>query len=146
VPDKDEPQHGRSIRACAPEAPAAWDVRNSVSHPAVNAGEKRVNHWSLGIEVVNAQVHDRFSAWQVEITARIVRYCWAKYPNLRHVVSHARPGPTRPSDPGAGLPWARLRQLVLTGGDDGVPPVGRIALPARQVRTARTSVGGACPG
>lgn len=70
VPDEDEPQHGQLVWACAPEALAAWHVRNDKSHPAVNGGKDRVNHWSLGIELVNIQAGtDAFSDWQIMITA-----------------------------------------------------------------------------
>lgn len=114
VPDEDEPQHDDIIWACARERDAAWHVRPDKSHPQVNGGRNRVNHWSLGIEIVNRQNGgDSFSAWQVAITAQIVRYCWAKYPNLRHVVSHARLDPLRRTDPGANFPWNRFEQLVL---------------------------------
>lgn len=124
VPDENEGEHGTLVWACAPEARAAWHVRNSCSHPNVNGGKKRVNHWSLGIEIVNTQARspqDPFSSWQVEATARIVRYCWAKYPNLVHVVSHARLDPNRRSDPGTGFPWDRFKNLVLDGTADGLP-------------------------
>lgn len=114
VPDEDEPQHGRFVWACAPERRAAAHVRNSKHHPDVNNDATRVNDWSLGIEIVNrANGGDAFSDWQVEVTARIVRYCWAKYPNLRHVVSHAKLDPQRRTDPGANFPWDRFRALVL---------------------------------
>ena len=90
VPDEDEAQHGHFVWATCHEARAAWHVRNTCSHPAVWGGARRINHWSLGVEVVNRQVRsDTFSDWQIEATAQIVRYAWAKYPNLRHVVSHA---------------------------------------------------------
>lgn len=110
--------------ACAPVTLAAWHVRNDKSHSAVNGGRRRVNHWSLGIEVVNAQDAagtDRFSDWQVEVTARIVRYCWAKYPNLRHVVAHARLDPARRTDPGERFPWDRFKNLVLAPPAPAVP-------------------------
>lgn len=121
VPDENEDQHGDLVWACAPESRAAWHVKNSRSHPDVNGGANRVNHWSLGIEVVNSQISDPFSDWQVEATARIVRYCWAKYPNLVHVVSHAKLDPDRRSDPGAAFPWERFQALVLNGTDDTLP-------------------------
>jgi N-acetylmuramoyl-L-alanine amidase len=146
VPDEDEQAHGKFVWACAPEARAAWHVRNSCSHPDVNGGATKVNHWSLGIEVVNRQVTaDEFSEWQVAATARIVRYCWAKYPNLRHVVSHAKLDPERRSDPGNSFPWSRMRRLVFDGEGDGVPAVvSRIlAAPARGVRATH---GGGCEG
>lgn len=116
VPDEDEEPHGKLVWACAPEARAAWHVRNAVSDPRVNNGANRVNHWSLGVEIVNSQEprpHDPFSNWQVEETARIVRYCWAKYPNLKQVVSHALLDPTRRSDPGTHFPWDNFKKLVL---------------------------------
>ncbi|NTW50634.1 MAG: N-acetylmuramoyl-L-alanine amidase [Chlorobiales bacterium] len=114
VPDEDEPQHGHVIWACVPESLAAWHVRNDRSHPDVNGGKNKVNHWSLGIEVVNMQNNrDSFSDWQVAATAKIVRYCWAKYPNLRHVVSHAKLDPQRRLDPGAKFPWDAFKKQVL---------------------------------
>lgn len=121
VPDENEPQHGQLVWACAPETLAAWHVRNDRSHPDVNGGKNKVNHWSLGIEVVNMQNNqDSFSGWQVAVTARIVRYCWAKYPNLRHVVSHAKLDPQRRTDPGANFPWDEFKDQVLQASD--TPP------------------------
>jgi N-acetylmuramoyl-L-alanine amidase len=137
VPDEDEPQHGRLVWACAPEARAAWHVRNAASHPDVNGGAQKVNHWSLGIEVVNTQASDPFSSWQVAVTALIVRYCWAKYPNLKHVVSHAKLDPDRRSDPGADFPWIDFEKQVLGGGDDRLPAVAAEARRAGSIRAAR---------
>jgi N-acetyl-anhydromuramyl-L-alanine amidase AmpD len=134
VPDENESQHGHVVWACAPEARAAWHVRNDKGHPLVNGGAMRVNHWSLGIEVVNTQVANPFSDWQVEATARIVRYCWAKYPNLETIVSHAAFDPHRRTDPEI-FDWARFRQLVVSpAGTEsvssmiaGVTPMGKLA-------------------
>jgi N-acetylmuramoyl-L-alanine amidase len=115
IPDEDEPQHGEVIWACAPEALAAWHVRNSASHPKVNGGARKVNHWSLGIELVNTQKSsDGFSDWQVEMTVQLVKYCWAKYPNLKHVLSHAVLDPNRRSDPGTLFPWQDFKKRVLS--------------------------------
>lgn len=116
VPDENEPQHGGFVWACAPEARAAWHVRNDRSHARVNGGARRVNHWSLAVEIVNAQEGsaDPYSEWQVEAAATIVRYCWAKYPNIETVVSHAALDPERRSDPGRHFDWMRFRDLVLT--------------------------------
>jgi N-acetylmuramoyl-L-alanine amidase len=114
VPDEDESQHGRLVWACVPENLAAWHVLNSSSHPDVNNNKNTVNHWSLGIEIVNlVNGGDAFSPWQVEITAQIVRYCWAKYPNLKHIVSHAKLDPKRRNDPGTNFPWNTFKKLVL---------------------------------
>lgn len=129
VPDEDEPQHGTLIWACAPEARAAWHVLNSAHHPEVNDDAQRVNHWSVGVEIVNAQSSgDSFSEWQVEATARIVRYCWAKYPNLRYVVSHAKLDPGRRSDPGRTFPWDRFKALVVGLQDEPVSPLVALAV------------------
>ena len=135
VPDEDEAQHGHLVWACTPEALAAWHVRNAASHPGVNGGAGRVNHWSLGIEVVNAQKNDPFSAWQIEATARLVRYCWAKYPNLRHVVSHAKLDPGRRSDPGGNFDWGRFKSLVIEGADNELPALVAKAVPLSRLRS-----------
>ncbi len=146
LPDEDEPQHGQLVWACAPEARAAWHVRNACSHPDVNAGATKVNHWSVGIEVVNSQtVRDGFSDWQVLATAQIIRYCWAKYPNLKHVVSHAKLDPTRRSDPGKTFPWARLKRLVLASdAQDGLPAVVGAARPASAIDSEPRHEGSCC--
>lgn len=146
LPDEDEPQHGQLVWACAPEARAAWHVRNACSHPDVNAGADKVNHWSVGIEVVNRQtVRDGFSDWQVRATAQIIRYCWAKYPNLKHVVSHAKLDPARRSDPGKTFPWARLKKLVLDPDAlDGIPSVVRTARPADVIESDLPHEGSCC--
>ncbi len=144
VPDEDEEQHGHFAWACAPETLAAFHVRNSKFHPDVNDGEKLVNHWSLGVEVVNRQISsDAFSEWQIAMTARIVRFCWAKYPNLKHVVSHAKLDPERRSDPGAQFPWDELQDQVLNAGEDPVPEL--VAMAAGRV-VAVADVAGCCTG
>lgn len=135
VPDEDEAQHGELVWACVPEALAAWHVRNAAAHPDVNGGAGRVNHWSLGIEVVNAQRNDPFSDWQLEYTARIVRYCWAKYPNLKHVVSHAKLDSDRRSDPGTNFDWSRFKSLVLGGVDEELPEFVAGATPLSRLRS-----------
>lgn len=114
VPDEDEREHGNLIWACAPETLAAWHVQNNKSHPDVNNGQRLVNHWSLGIEIVNSQQNDPFSDWQVKIAADIVKYCWAKYPNLEDVVSHAKLDPDRRTDPGIHFPWEAFKEYVLS--------------------------------
>lgn len=134
VPDEDEAQHGHFVWACVPEALAAWHVRNGATHPEVNNGASRVNHWSLGIEVVNAQVNDPFSPWQVEATARIVRHCWAKYPNLMHVVSHAKLDPGRRTDPGEHFDWPRFKSLVLDAASEPLPALVAAATPLARLR------------
>jgi N-acetylmuramoyl-L-alanine amidase len=123
VPDEDEPQHGRFV----------W-AGNSATHP--DLGNKlRVNHWSVGIEIVNTQdvqdYSDPYSSWQVSATALIVRYCWAKYPNLKHVISHAKIDPTRRADPGRNFPWSDFKALVLSDANDpAVPRLARSIPPA----------------
>ncbi len=114
VADEDEAAHGDFVWATAPESRAAWHVRNTCFHPDVYNGARRVNDWSLGIEIVNAQRGgDGFSDWQLQATAQIVRYAWAKYSNLAHVVSHARLDPDRRTDPGSRFPWEKFEALVL---------------------------------
>jgi N-acetyl-anhydromuramyl-L-alanine amidase AmpD len=126
VPDENEPEHGKLVWACSPETRLAFHVRDQASNPDVNGGANKVNRWSLGIEIVNAQTPtDAFSDWQVEVTAQIVRYCWAKYPNLKHVVSHAKLDHPHRSDPGKQFPWEHFKELVLKGKDDGIPEVVR---------------------
>lgn len=117
VPDEDEPQHGHFIWATVAESKAAYHVGNVPYAQHLGPGPN-VNNRSLGIEIVNTQdvknFTDPFSDWQIEATARIVLYAWAKYPNLRHVISHAKLDPSRRADPGRQFPWERFKQMVLT--------------------------------
>lgn len=139
VPDEDEPQHGELVWACVPEARAAWHVLKTVSHEDVNDGKTNVNQWSLGIEVVNRQKNDPFSPWQIEATARIVRYCWAKYPNLTDVVSHAKLDPARRSDPGTQFDWQRFKNLVLNEEAEPVPELVARATPLSKLKTTTSA-------
>ncbi len=135
IPDENEAQHGSTVWACVRERDAAWHVRDTARHSDVNGGERNVNHWSLGIEVVNLQRGpDPFSDWQVAVTATIVRYCWAKYPNLRHVVSHAKMDPTRRNDPGENFPWERFKAMVLTVDQN---PLDEISIDSTRARAGR---------
>ena len=143
VPDEDEQQHGHFAWACAPETLAAFHVRNSKFHPDVNDGAKLVNHWSMGVEVVNRQISsDTFSDWQVTMTARIVRFCWAKYPNLKHVVSHSKLDPERRTDPGAHFPWDDFRNQVLHTEEDPMPELVAMAVGSELVESL--DIGGCC--
>lgn len=113
IPGEQEPEHGKSVIAVVYEALAAWHVRNDKSNPKVNGGKAFVNHWTLGIEIVNRQTGgDPYSKWQVDVTAELVRYCWAKYPNLKWVFSHAAVDPQRRVDPGPQFPWADFEARV----------------------------------
>lgn len=114
VPGPSEAEHEAFVWACAPETRAAWHVRNSCCHPAICAGAQRLNHRSLGIEIVNTQRGEPFTDWQITATAEIIRYARAKYPRLRHVVSHARLDPARRTDPGHYFPWADLMERALS--------------------------------
>ena len=117
VPAEAEDAHGAYVWATAPERRAAWHVRNACRHEDVSNGRGRINHSSLGVEIVNRQDGaDAFSRWQIEAMAMIVRYAWAKYPNLRHVVSHAKLDPGRRTDPGSNFPWEEFRRLCLAEG------------------------------
>lgn len=123
VPDEDEAAHGKHVWAVVYEALAAWHVRNSATSPEVG-NKSKINHWSLGIEIVNRQNDsDTFSAWQYEMTALLVRYCWAKYPNLKYVFSHAMVDPARRSDPGDEFEWTKFKDLVLSASNDPKPDV-----------------------
>ena len=137
VPDEDEPQHGSFVWATCHESRAAWHVRNSLTHPKIWNGRNKINHYSLGIELVNVQrSSDEFSDWQVDATAAIVRYCWAKYPNLRHVVSHAMLDPGRRTDPGRLFPWDRFKTKVL---QTESAPMPELVAEAGQMETAEAA-------
>lgn len=147
IPDEDEDQHGKFVWATVGEAKAAYHVRDSVD-PRVHLGDgPNVNNRSLGIEIVNSQGiggrPDPYSDWQVEACARIVLHAWAKYPNLRYVVSHARLDPARRSDPGSLFPWKRLMELVLT--QSALPPDAGHAAPSTP-RSAPAAQPGNCCG
>lgn len=115
VPDEDEPQHGHFIWATVAEAKAAYHVS---ADPNADLGPGNVNNRSLGIEIVNTQdvqsYQDSYSPWQITSAAQIVLYAWAKYRNLKHVISHARLQSGSRADPGRQFPWADFRDQVLT--------------------------------
>jgi N-acetylmuramoyl-L-alanine amidase len=119
IPDEDEPQHGQFVWATVAEAKAAIHVLDSidVTNTVLGSGPN-VNNRSLGIEIVNSQdvenYRDPYSSWQLTMAARIVLYAWAKYPNLKHVISHAKLDPNRRGDPGRQFPWAEFKQTVLS--------------------------------
>ena len=117
VPDEDEPQHGHFVWATVAEAKAAYHVGNVDYESHLGPGTN-VNNRSLGIEIVNTQdvqnFADPFSNWQIAAAARIVLYAWAKYPNLKHVISHAKLDPSRRSDPGNNFPWDVFKNQILT--------------------------------
>ncbi len=116
VPAEKEYAHKKFVWACVGEKKRAWHVRNSAKHSQINGGKGKLNDVSLGIEIVNKQDEkDPFSKWQLEITAQIARYCWAKYPNLKYIVSHAALDPTWKKDPGTQFPWNDFQQLVVSG-------------------------------
>ena len=117
VPDEDEPQHGEFVWATVAEAKAAFHVRDAIDSSPLLGHGPNVNNRSLGIEVVNTQdvqqFRDPFSSWQIAVTASIVLYAWSKYPNLRHVISHACLDPGRRKDPGPNFDWIAFREKVL---------------------------------
>jgi N-acetylmuramoyl-L-alanine amidase len=128
VPDEDEPQHGHFSWEVVPPELAAWHVRNQCSHADVFGGRRLVNHWSIGVEIVNTQKSaDAFSAWQIEAAAGIVRWCWMKFPNLKHVVSHAKLDPERRSDPGEHFPWREFEHAVIHSAEPDVPELVALA-------------------
>ena len=125
VPDEDEAGHGQFAWATVAETKTAWHCRTTGPARELLGSGPKVNSRSLGVEVVNRITGggDPYSAWQVTMTAQIVLYAWAKYPNLRHVVSHAKLDPTRRTDPGPLFPWDSFRQQVLS--HSALPDGGR---------------------
>ena len=124
VPALHERLHGAAVWAWASELRAAHHVREECFHPAVNGGRSRVDDWSLAIGIVNSGrggVREPYSDWQVRMTADVARYCWARYPNLDQIVSHALLDPDRCSDPGSHFPWSYFRELVLAGNGGALP-------------------------
>jgi len=117
IPDENEAEHGHFIWATVAEAKAAYHVGNVDYEPILGKGPN-VNDRSLGVELVNTQnveyYRDPYSLWQIDMLARIVLYAWAKYPNLKHVISHASLDPSRRTDPGENFPWEVFKDKVLT--------------------------------
>ncbi|WP_299792108.1 N-acetylmuramoyl-L-alanine amidase [uncultured Shewanella sp.] len=117
IPDENEVGHGHFIWATVAEAKAAYHVGN-VDYASILGDGPNVNDRSLGVELVNTQnvqyYRDPYSRWQIDMLARIVLYAWAKYPNLKHVISHAKLDPTRRTDPGENFPWEEFKHKVLT--------------------------------
>jgi len=149
VPDENEPQHGNFVWATVAERKASFHVRDTISTSSTVLGATRnVNNRSLGIEIVNTQnvqdFSDQYSAWQVTMTARIVLHAWAKYPNLKHVISHGKLDPTRRVDPGRQFPWDTFKQEVLT--HSALPPVNPLLRASASIDVPANAKGylGAC--
>jgi len=70
----------------------------------------------------------------VEVTALLVRYCRAKYPNLKYVFSHALVDPARRSDPGAQFDWERFIDLIASSENDPRSDRQALALAERVAR------------
>lgn len=118
IPGIAEAEHGRYVWATVPEHLAAFHVRDLIAVEDTILGPgPNVNNRSLGIEIVNTQEIENYrqgySAWQIEMAAQIVRYAWALYAGLRHIVSHAKLDPQRRSDPGRQFPWDEFGAQVL---------------------------------
>jgi len=118
IPDENEPQHGHFVWSTVNEAKAAYHVKNLDQHQQILGSGPNTNNRSLGIEIVNTQnveqFVDPFSTWQIQMAARIVLYAWARYPLLKHVISHAKLDPSRRSDPGVNFPWKEFKEMVLS--------------------------------
>lgn len=148
IPDEDEPQHGKFVWSVISESLAAYHVKDKLRHP--DLGDiRRINDYSLGIEIVNTQevqnYTDPYSKWQVAQAALLVRFCWAKYPNLKHVISHARIDPERRDDPGANFPWAEFKELVLSERGDPAPEaLASMVKPITEFPALSARFGGGC--
>lgn len=150
IPDEDEDQHGKFVWAVVSESLGAIHVKNSATHSDID-NKTPVNKFSLGIEIVNTQdvqaYTDPYSDWQIEQAALLVRYAWAKYPNLKHVISHARLDPGRRGDPGSNFPWAKFKELVFSNANDVAPePLMASVTPASRFPDIDPKKhGGCCP-
>ena len=110
VPDNERSGEPERSICMVWSADKAWHVRRSVRFP--NDGRDDTNSRSLGIEIVNTgRLEDTFSDWQVEETARWVRYWRGLFP-IRYVCTHALLDPARRRDPGSNFPWERFVSLV----------------------------------
>jgi len=149
VPDEDEDQHGKFVWAVVSESLGALHVKDSATHSDID-NQTPINKISLGVEIVNTQdvknYTDPYSDWQIQQTAMIVRYAWAKYPNLKHVVSHARLDPGRRGDPGSNFPWPKFRNLVFSSEGDQLPDALVASVtPASRFPEITPKTGGCCP-
>jgi len=110
IPDEDEEAHGQYIWRCVDDSAAAWHVLSSKQHPV----DKRtnINDRSLGIEIVNAQTDaDKFSLWQVEVTADLVSH-WCSVHPIQYIYTHAYLDPERKLDPGQNFDWDRFVERI----------------------------------
>lgn len=110
IPDEDEPDHGHRLIRCVPTESAAWHVLSTVRHPA--DGRTQINDRSLGIEIVNRQDgSDRFSDWQLAVTAELVAH-WCSILPIRYLYTHAYLDPGRKLDPGDIFDWDKFMGYV----------------------------------
>ncbi len=119
IPDEDELGHSEFIYRCVADENAAWHVLSSVEHPV--DGKRNINDRSFGVEIVNWQTNDdKFSDWQVKVTADLVRYWWSNY-NIKYLYTHAYLDPKRKSDPGHLFPWDKFMGYIMAKVDEPKP-------------------------
>ena len=93
---------------------AVWAIDPALSHPELWEGVRDANQFTVNAAFMAAP--GGLTDWQIAIAADLVRYCWAYYPNLTHVLGlHHLSG----ADPatGAGFPWTALEAAILSGAD-----------------------------
>jgi len=120
VPDEDEKAHGRNVWRCVPDSGAAWHVLSFMPHPVdgypnSTHGGWTINDRSFGVEVVNWQDgRDKFSDWQLRVTAQMVRYAWSHY-GVKYLVTHSYLDPARRDDPTTIFNWDLFMDYVMDG-------------------------------
>jgi hypothetical protein len=132
VPDEDERGHGEHVWRCVPDSGASWHVLSFIPHPM--GGPGTINDRSFGVEVVNWQDgRDKFSDWQLRMTAQMVRYAWSSH-GVRYLFTHSYLDPTRRDDPTTLFNWDLFMDYVLYGQPSSEPyypgPVKVVALGA----------------
>ena len=118
IPGGSDTLHKKNIYKCLEDNRSGYHAKRSAPNPVTIDyvsiyGKSIANSRTIGIEIVNIQDGiEPFTEWQYQVLAQLIKYYVNKYPNIKHLMSHAILDPARRTDPGVCFDWEILMKLI----------------------------------